>query len=56
MVVLNFSGGDQTVDVPLPLDGTWADLLGGASVQAAQGWARGVPVTSNWGKILFRRD
>jgi hypothetical protein len=56
MVVLNFSGGDQTVDVPLPLDGTWTDLLGGASAQAAQGWARGVLVTSNWGEILFRRD
>jgi pullulanase len=56
MVVLNFGGGDQTVDVPMPIDGAWTDLLGGPGIQATQGWARSVLVTSNWGKILFRSD
>jgi pullulanase len=56
MVVLNFGAADQSVDVPMPVDGAWADLLGGPGVQAGQGWARGVLIPSNWGKILFRSD
>ncbi len=56
MVVLNFAGFDQAVDVPLPVDGPWSDLLGGSSVNAVQGWARGVDLSSSWGKILFRSD
>ena len=56
MIVLNFAGGDQAVDVPLPIDGAWTDLLGDPSVVADAGWARGVNVSSNWGKVLFRRD
>lgn len=56
MIVLNFAGFDQLVDVPLPVDGAWTDLLGGVSVTASQGWARSVEVSSNWGKVLFRRD
>ncbi len=56
MVVLNFSAGDQSVDVPLPLDGPWSDLLGGPPVVSAQGWSRDVHVSSNWGKILFRSN
>jgi pullulanase len=54
MVVLNFGPGDQYVDVPLPVDGAWSDLLGGRGVDAIQGWARQVQVGSNWGKVLFR--
>jgi glycosidase len=56
MVVLNFGGSDQWVDVPLPIDGPWIDLLGGPDATAVQGWARSVRANSNWGKILFRRD
>jgi hypothetical protein len=56
MVVLNFAGFDQAVDVPLPVDGPWSDLLGGSLVNATQGWVRDVELSSNWGKILFRSD
>jgi glycosidase len=56
MVVLNFAPWDQFVDVPLPVDGAWSDLLGGPAVTAVQGWARGTQISSNWGKVLFRRD
>jgi hypothetical protein len=56
MIVLSFAAFDQAVDVPLPLDGLWTDLLGGPSATAVAGWARGVNINSHWGKILFRRD
>ena len=56
MIVLNLGGSDQVVDVPLPVDGAWSDLLSGPGVLAGGGWARAVLVPSNWGKILFRTD
>lgn len=55
-IVLNFAGFDQCVDVPLPVDGAWSDLLGGPGATSALGWARSVRVSSNWGKVLFRAD
>jgi pullulanase len=53
LVALNFGDSDQTLDLPLPADGTWRDVLNvGIVFQASQGWARQVVINSHWGRIL----
>ena len=53
MIVLNFSDSIQYVDVPLPQNGKWIDLLNGnASFNVANYRLYNFPVQSNWGCIL----
>lgn len=58
VVVLNFSGAEQSVTVPFPSDGTWTDLLNDTAnpwTVGVHGHALEVPVSSYWGRV-FRRD
>ena len=53
MVVLNFSDSAQTVNVPLPQNGTWTDLLNGnTAYNAANYKLANFAVQSNWGSIF----
>ena len=53
MIVLNFSDSTQYVNVPLPQNGAWIDLLNGnLSYTAANYQLAGFAVQSNWGSIL----
>jgi pullulanase len=53
MVVLNFSDATQHVNVPLPQNGVWIDLLNAnAQYVAASYQLSGFAVPSNWGNIL----
>jgi 1,4-alpha-glucan branching enzyme len=56
LVVLNFSGDDQYVDVPFPGNGAWQDLLSGGQVQVDGYWLRNFRVSSNWGCLFSRQD
>ena len=53
MIVLNFSDATQYVNVPLPQNGVWTDLLNGnVEYTAANYQLAGFAVQSNWGSIL----
>ncbi len=53
MIALNFSDSTQTVNVPLPQNGTWTDLLDeNAIYKAANYQLANLAVQSNWGCIL----
>lgn len=53
MIVLNFSNSNQYVNVPLPQNGTWIDLLNmSTSYTATEYQLTGFQVNSNWGSIL----
>jgi pullulanase len=53
MIVLNFSDSEQTVNLPLPQNGTWTDLLNGnAAYDVANYQLANFAVQSNWGCIL----
>ena len=56
LIVLNFSGSDQAVDVPFPGNGPWRDLLNGGQVQVDHFWLRDVRVTSNWGCAFCQKS
>jgi hypothetical protein len=53
MIVLNFSNSTQYVNVPLPQNGTWIDLLNKNTPYTATNYQlAGFAVNSNWGSIL----
>ncbi len=57
VVVLNFSDGDQVVDVPFPYGGHWVDLVAGFEGGApwsidVPGTRAAIPVGSNVGRVL----
>jgi 1,4-alpha-glucan branching enzyme len=54
-VVINFSDYDQWVDIPLPVNGAWNDLLGAQAYQAADWCLANHRVPSNWGRVLYFR-
>ena len=55
MIVLNFSDSSQYVDVPLPQNGAWIDLLNSnASFNATNYRLNNFAVPSNWGSILHQ--
>ncbi len=55
MVVLNFSDSTQLVDVPLPVNGQWIDLLNGnTSLSVTDYRLEGYAVLANWG-CVFRQ-
>ena len=55
IVVLNFSGYDQYVDVPFSTNGAWQDLLNGGQVQVADYRLRNFRVSSNWGNVFCQK-
>ena len=53
MIVLNFSDSTQYVNLPLPQNGTWTDLLNSnATYTVANYQIANFAVQSNWGNIL----
>lgn len=57
IIVLNFSQTSQTVDVPFPVNGIWADLLDSSiSPTVAGNWLQNWQAPSNWGHVFYRRD
>jgi pullulanase len=55
MIVLNFSDWTQYVDVPLPQNGTWNDILNDNSPYEVQNYRlENFGVSSNWGCILHQ--
>ena len=55
MIVLNFSDSVQYVNVPLPQNGVWTDLLNSNGSLNVQNYALyNFAVSSNWGAILQR--
>jgi 1,4-alpha-glucan branching enzyme len=55
MVVINFSQGDQTVNIPFPSNGTWIDILNGGGRSVSDYWLYGQTVNSNWGNIYWQK-
>ncbi len=54
IVALNFTDGDQAVDIPFPTDGTWADLINNRqSVEVSGNKLSAYPVPSNWGCVFW---
>lgn len=53
MVVLNFSGNDQFVDVPFPVNGEWKDLLNDEVREIEDYWSWNEKINSNWGRIFY---
>lgn len=57
VIVLNFSGSDQMVNVPFPEDGEWTDLLSGYSgtwKPMVSGGFLLLTVGSHWGHVFYR--
>ena len=55
MVVLNFSSTTQLVDVPVPTNGQWIDLLNGNTALAVTNYRLpGYPILPNWGCVLWQ--
>jgi pullulanase len=52
-IALNFTDGDQRVDIPLYGASPWTDLLNGATVWPSDNFARNHVVHSNWGCVFF---
>lgn len=53
IIVLNFSGQDQHVDIPFSHNGTWQDLLNESSEIVSNFRLPNYPVTSNWGHVFY---
>jgi pullulanase len=56
IVALNFSAGDQLVDLPFSVNGTWEDLLTGEVVDVHDWMLRGHRVPSHYGRVYWRAD
>ncbi len=55
IIVINFSGSNQYVDIPFPINGRWEDLLNGGSVSIEQNRLYNQRINSNWGRIYYIR-
>jgi pullulanase len=54
IVVLNFTGATQNVDIPFPIDGSWTDMINNSQVVEVTGFKlSGYPVPSNWGCVFW---
>ena len=54
IIVLNFSGFERRVDVPLSVNGVWRELLSGETYQVDNGCLPTHLVTSHWGNIFYK--
>jgi 1,4-alpha-glucan branching enzyme len=55
IVVVNFSGYDQYVDVPFSVNGTWSERLNGGDLQVSDFRVPNLLVTSHWGKVFYKK-
>jgi hypothetical protein len=55
IVVLNFSGSDQWVDVPFSVNGPWTDRLSGDVLQVQGYRAANVRIPSHWGRLFYNK-
>lgn len=53
IVVLNFSGNDQFVDVPFPVNGEWRDILNDEDRNIEDYRSENEKIGSNWGRIYY---
>jgi hypothetical protein len=53
-IVLNFSQGDQPVDMSFPEDGGWVDLISGWQPPVHNNWLH-FNVGPNWGHIFYKK-
>ena len=56
IVLLNFSGYDQWVDLPFSPNGDWDDLLNGFRVHVSDYWIRNFRVSSYWGHVFYQKE
>jgi 1,4-alpha-glucan branching enzyme len=56
IITLNFSSQDQYVDIPFSVNGVWQDLLNQETFDVSSFWLRNQQITSNWGKIFFKKS
>src|SRR5271157_184661 len=56
IVLLNFSGYDQWVDLPFSPNGGWDDLLNGFPVHVSDYWIRNFRVSSYWGHVFYQKE
>jgi len=55
MVVLNFTGNTQWVNIPFPSNGNWTDLINNNTVASVSNfWLANYPVPSNWGCVFVQ--
>jgi hypothetical protein len=55
IVVLNCSRDDQWVDIPFSSNGEWQELLSGAVIAVSNYRLMNERVSSNWGRVYYRR-
>ena len=56
IIVLNFSSSDQFVDIPFPLNGTWADVLNDdQSFPVTSFRLFNQKINSHWGRIFYTK-
>jgi len=56
IVVLNFSGATQSVDITLSTTGQWIDVHNGDAVATTQDYhLYNYPVASNWGYVFWQK-
>ena len=56
IVLLNFSGYDQWVDLPFSTNGNWDDLLNGFQVHVSDYWIHNFRVSSYWGHVFYQKE
>lgn len=56
IVLLNFSGYDQWVDLPFSTNGDWDDLLNGFRVHVSDYWIHNFRVESYWGHVFCQKE
>jgi 1,4-alpha-glucan branching enzyme len=55
IIVINFSAGPQSLDLPFSDNGRWDDLLNGSSVVVTDYRIAGFQVNSHWGHVFIKR-
>lgn len=56
IIVLNFSGYDQMVDVPFSVNGVWHDLLNDRSETVTGYRLHDYKIESHWGRIFYHKE
>lgn len=54
IIVLNFSATDQTIDISLPSNGQWKDLLNDNQIYQVTEGKLNEQINSNWGRIFYQ--
>jgi pullulanase len=55
IVVLNFTGSTQWVNVPFPSNGSWTDLINDNTIETVNNyWLNNCPIPSNWGRLFWQ--